>query len=72
MCPRGRTASDSDEDIVRVARELPDPVFSAQEVAKGLTIGETRTKQRLDDLVNRDVLRSKRFGSGTAYWFPGP
>ena len=69
--PRGRNESVSEEDVVIAAREISEPAFGNVEVAAKLPIGPERTRAKLDQLVDKGVLQSKRIGNANVYWFSG-
>jgi len=64
----GRPERVSDEEILRVFSDSPDPVLSASEVSDSIEIKYPGTKKRVDDLADRGLLCTKRVGQGRAFW----
>jgi hypothetical protein len=71
MSSRGRPESVSDAELIKQARAIPDPCFTAKEVAEGVNIGVERVRQRLRGLEEGEVVNSKTVGSGRIYWLTG-
>lgn len=64
----GREKTVSDSEILLVFKESKDPVLSAPEVSKDISIGKTGTYQRLRELESKGWLDSKKIGQGRAWW----
>jgi len=64
----GRTPVVSDKQILRCFTEADDPVLSAPELADELPISKTGVYKRLRDLDDRELIDSKKFGQGKAWW----
>jgi Mn-dependent DtxR family transcriptional regulator len=71
MTPRGRTASETPEDILAAIRDIQEPCFGTGEVAEVLAVGPERTRQLLNQLVKDGPLSSKLIGNTTVYWVDG-
>ena len=71
MSPRGRKETVSNDDVIEVALSISDPCFGTQEGAESLSIGNERTRQRLNGLVESGPMDSKKIGGSTVYWFCG-
>lgn len=69
--PRGRSKEVTDEEIIEAIRAIDDPCFGPAEVATQLTIGTERTRQRLRELENDDVINRKKIGQRNVYWENG-
>lgn len=68
---RGRSEVATDGDVLDAARDISEPIFGAAEVAARLPIGAERTRAKLDELVEKDVLGKKQIGNANAYWLVG-
>jgi predicted ArsR family transcriptional regulator len=64
----GRKPVVSDEQILSLFLDSPDPVMSAPELAEELPISKTGVYKRLRDLQERELLASKKIGQGRAWW----
>ena len=69
---RGRKPRVSDEEILDVFRNSPDPVLIASEIAEHVDITRRAVNYRLRSLEDEGVLCSKPVGGrSTVWWFPG-
>lgn len=58
-----------DDEFLRVAALLPDPVFTAKEVTEHLPISNQAVNKRLNKLEENDLIASKRVGAAAVvYW----
>lgn len=65
----GRKPRVSDEELLAVFHDSPDPVLSTREVADELPIGRRATLSRLEALVDDGALRSKSIGGRNTVWW---
>mgnify|MGYP000252836761 CR=1 FL=1 len=68
MCPRGRPAETSIEDIVKAAQSIEEPVFKAGEIAERVEVGTARVRDYLDEMHADGIVRCKSVGSGKVWW----
>ncbi len=69
---RGPKPRVSDEEILDILRQSPDPVLTASEIATELPIKRRGLYDRLVKLEEEGVLVSKKVGGRTTvWWFPG-
>jgi Mn-dependent DtxR family transcriptional regulator len=68
MCPRGRTATTTVEDIVTAAKTVDDPVFTAKEIAERVSVDAPRVRDYLNQMHQDGVVQFKRAGSGKVWW----
>jgi predicted ArsR family transcriptional regulator len=62
----------SDEEILSVFSQSPDPVLTATEVAEKLPLTRRGIYDRLTALEEQGELESKKVGGRTTvWWFPG-
>jgi predicted ArsR family transcriptional regulator len=67
--PRGPDPKHSDEDLLQLFVENPDPVYFVTELAAELDMSEEGVRQRIESLVEDGRLLSKKPGSRTrVYW----
>lgn len=68
----GRPPEITDDEILEVFISSDDPVLTASEVANKLSVGRRGMLDRLENLEQRGVLRSKSVGaSSLVWWYPG-
>lgn len=68
----GRKPTVSDDEILSIFRDSPDPVLSAPEVAESLSISRRGVLDRLRNLEEEEILSSKKVGGRRAvWWYPG-
>lgn len=60
----------TDGELLEAVKEHPDPVVSNTELAQETPITSTRVNQRLSRMESQDLVKSKRLGSGKAWWVP--
>ena len=60
----------SDGELLQAVQDHPDPVVSNIELADEIPITSTRINQRLTRMESKGLVKSKRFGSGKAWWVP--
>ena len=68
----GRRKTISDEEFLRVIstiqNEESDPVITSSELADEVPLGRQGVYQRLEELESQDLVRSKKVGTGRAWW----
>jgi predicted ArsR family transcriptional regulator len=64
----GRKETVSDDEILRLFVETPDPILSTAEVADELDFSKTGARDRLYQLVEEGLLEYKRVGNSPAFW----
>ena len=67
----GRKPTVSDDEILEIFRDSPDPVLTAPEIADLIPISRRAILDRLKDLEEHGILRSKKVGGRrTVWWYP--
>lgn len=68
----GRRKTISDEEFLKTISTLQsedsNPVITSSELAEEISIGRQGTYQRLEELEDRKLVRSKKVGTGRAWW----
>lgn len=64
----GREKTVSDEEILQLFRESPDPVLTTSEVAEEFDFSNAGAGKRLKELVREGRLDMKRAGRNPVYW----
>lgn len=64
----GPTVSDSDVEILRYVRLHPDPFASARDIEPKTTVGYKQTRNRMDQLVEKELLNMRKVGTVKLYW----
>lgn len=64
----GRPRRVSDEELLRVIAESPDPVVTKNEVSSRVSIGPEACYKRLAELVDGGLLNIKDAGGTNVYW----
>ena len=68
----GPDPSVSDEQILELFSESPDPVLTATEIADQVDMSRRYVLDRLKDLEEDGQINSKKVGSrSTVWWLPG-
>lgn len=68
----GRKPTITDEEILEVFRNSPDPVLTASEVADQLPVERRGVLDRLKNLEDEGVLQAKKVGGRSkVWWYPG-
>ena len=68
----GRKPTVSDDEILNVFHNSPDPVLTAPEIAEQFSISRRGILDRLRNLEDDGILRSKKVGGRrTVWWYPG-
>lgn len=70
MSANKNSRSVSDSELIQVIKSHPHPAVKASEVADEVGLTGTRVNQILGELEEEGLVRSKRFGSGKAWWVP--
>ena len=71
MAGPGRQPTVSNQEIIDVFRESPDPVLTTKEVANQIGLGRRGTFDRLRQLSNEGELKMKKVGeTGAVWWHP--
>lgn len=70
MSTDDRRRSVSNAELILVIKSHKDPAVKASEVAKEVGLTSTRVNQILKELEESGLVKSKRFGSGKAWWVP--
>ena len=68
----GRRKTISDKKFLRAISNLydeeSDPVITSSELAEEVPLGRQGVYQRLEELEARDLVSSKKVGTGRAWW----
>jgi len=64
----GRSPVVTDEEILRVLRDMTDPVSTSSELADELPINRAGVYKRLTQLEKDGYVDGKKIGPGKAYW----
>jgi len=67
--PRGRNRKVTDEELIKAARKVAGPSFTAGELAEIVGVHRETARAHLNNLVTSDVLEKKQPGADTIYWF---
>ncbi|NHX37272.1 MULTISPECIES: winged helix-turn-helix domain-containing protein [Halolamina] len=65
----GRKPTVSDEEILDVFQQSPDPVLTTRDVAEAIDMGRRGTYQRLEDLAESGTIQKKKVGETGAVWW---
>lgn len=66
---RGPDPKDSDEEILQLFVDNPDPVYFASELAEELDMSEEGVRQRIDSMISDGRILTKKPGERTrVYW----
>lgn len=64
----GPEPSDQDLHILRYVRLTPRPFATAKDVDKRTEVGYKQTRNRLDQLVEKGLLKVEQVGNVNCYW----
>lgn len=68
----GREPMITDDEILEVFKSNPDPALTTSELAEVLPIGRRGILDRLKELEEQGVLKSKKVGGRSKiWWYPG-
>lgn len=62
----GRPEDVSDDELIAVIEDSPDPVLSTSEVASEVPIKRDGVRRRLRELYDRELIKGKKIGG--RYW----
>jgi predicted ArsR family transcriptional regulator len=68
--PGGRKPRVTDDELLAVLRESPDPVLSTAEIADEVPIKRRGVLNRLRGLEEQGAVRSKQLGGRNTVWWP--
>ncbi|WP_153952817.1 winged helix-turn-helix domain-containing protein [Halosegnis longus] len=60
----------TDGELLQAVKDHPDPVVSNTELSENIPLTSTRVNQRLARMESQGLVKSKRLGSGKAWWVP--
>jgi transcription initiation factor IIE alpha subunit len=69
--PKGRTEKIDEEDILRAAKGIEDPCFASREIAELLGVSTQTVRNKINALVDDNVIGTKKIGNAHAYWIIG-
>lgn len=64
----GRKPTVSDQEILEVFEDTDDPVLTASEIASELSIGDRGVFKRLQELEEKEFIKSKIAGNTRVWW----
>jgi predicted transcriptional regulator len=64
----GPEASDKDVEIVRYVHMRPEPFATARDIEKHTDVGYKQTPNRMNQLVEKGLLKVKKVGTTKVYW----
>jgi len=64
----GPEPSDDELDLLRWVKLQPGEFASVNEVNEKTSVGYRQTRNRLDDMVEKDLLNVRNMGTVNAYW----
>jgi len=64
----GRKPTVSDKEVLEIFLEASDPALTTGEISQALDMSQQGAYSRLDDLVNRGLVETKKFGQGRGWW----
>jgi len=64
----GRKPTVSDKEVLEIFIEASDPALTTGEVSAELGMSQQGAYSRLDDLVERGLVETKKFGQGRGWW----
>lgn len=67
---RGPDPDVSDVDILEFMIRHPTPAFIAREVAQHFDINEQTARNRLNQMVGKDLMYRKKPGENTVFYWP--
>lgn len=60
---------DSDVRYIRAIAQNPDPVVTAVEVADRIEVSQQAAHRKLEDMLERNLVRKKKVGSRAVIWW---
>lgn len=64
----GPEPKDRDVELLKYIRMRPEPFATARDIEPKMEVGYKQTRNRMDDLVEGDLLNRKMVGTVKVYW----
>lgn len=64
----GPAPSDRDIEVLREVALRREPFATARDIEPSLSVGYRQTRNRLNQLVERDLLKHTKVGTTSVYW----